>query len=275
MKGNEKLYLPYIKLLYSGLVQKNFLNNNVSNDLYRGALVKKEEIEYYIGVMKQCKKLDIPRVIIFSRAFMSFSLDINVAMDFLKNKIPSDKTGRALYILKAESKLDYTSATNVDLEGISYYEDEREVLLFPYSVYEIDDIQKTEKFYKIYLNYIGKYKEIIHLENKPKIIESFKNDIYIKKLKIGSLFCLKNGLCRINIKSRNCYCSGFCCLIGISNNKIPVLITCYHIMQSYFSLDHLFFPKCFFVVIRIHTFLIYNLIYNFYQNILINIKKIK
>ena len=232
MKDNTKLYLPYIKLLYSSLAQKNFLNNNVSNDLYRGALVKKEEIEYFNDVMNQHQKLDIPRAIIFSKAFMSFSLDENVAKHFMEKKIPSEKTARALYILKADLKLDYTSATNVDLEGISYFEDEREILLFPYSIYEIDDIQKTEKYYKIYLNYIGKYKEIIHFKNKSKDIESFENNIYSKQLEIISLLSQSNGLCRISIKSGNIYGSGFCCLIGKPNNKIPVLITCNHILDE-------------------------------------------
>ena len=37
MKGQSKLYLPYIKLLYSG-INNNSITVNVSNNLYRGAL---------------------------------------------------------------------------------------------------------------------------------------------------------------------------------------------------------------------------------------------
>ena len=44
---------------------------------------------------------------ISSKAFMSFSLDINVALGFMKKRIPTEKKVRVLYILKAEPGLDY------------------------------------------------------------------------------------------------------------------------------------------------------------------------
>ena len=44
MKGNIKPYIPYIQLLYSGLKLNNFNFSN-TNDLFRGALIKIEEID--------------------------------------------------------------------------------------------------------------------------------------------------------------------------------------------------------------------------------------
>ena len=50
MKGSTKTYLPYIKLLYSGL-NNNTIKVNVSNDLYRGALIQKKEIDVLINLI--------------------------------------------------------------------------------------------------------------------------------------------------------------------------------------------------------------------------------
>ena len=52
--NNTDIYLPYIKLLYSGL-SNNCINFNISNDLYRGTLIEKEEIENLIKIMKKKK----------------------------------------------------------------------------------------------------------------------------------------------------------------------------------------------------------------------------
>ena len=50
----------------------------------------------------QFEKSDSPRGLIYSKAFMSFSLDKKVAMNFMQRKIPSEQTVRVLYILKTE-----------------------------------------------------------------------------------------------------------------------------------------------------------------------------
>ena len=83
--------------------------------------------------MNKRKRSDIPCGLIYCKSFMSFSIDRNVALNFMHNKKPTDETIRVLYILKGEPGLDHNSATNVDLNGISFFEDEREILLFPFS----------------------------------------------------------------------------------------------------------------------------------------------
>ena len=163
MKDKIKLYIPYIQLLYSGL-RINSFEFSSTKDLYRGALIKREEIQNLIHY-KEKKNSDIPCGLIYSKAFMSFSLDKNVAMDFMLKKIPTQKEVRVLYILKSEVSNNFEkilinkNATNADLKDISYYEDEREVLLFPFSIYEISEVQKKENYYIIYLNILGKYKK--------------------------------------------------------------------------------------------------------------------
>ena len=89
MKDKIKPYIPYIQLLYSGLKINSF-NFSSTKDLYRGALIKREEIDNLIYHLKKQKYSDIPGLI-FSKAFMSFSLDKKVAMDFMKKKSPQKK----------------------------------------------------------------------------------------------------------------------------------------------------------------------------------------
>ena len=75
------------------------------------------------------------------------------------------------------------NATNADLKDISYYEDEREVLLFPFSIYEINEIQKKENYYIIYLNILGKYKKTLGFINQSDLIKSINQSKYIKMLR--------------------------------------------------------------------------------------------
>ena len=52
MKDKSKIYLPYIKLLYSGLSDNNIITN-ASDDLYRGALISKDEVQNLIDHLKK------------------------------------------------------------------------------------------------------------------------------------------------------------------------------------------------------------------------------
>ncbi len=238
MKGQTKLYLPYITLLYYGL-RNNCINVNISNDLYRGALINKEEIENLINHINK-KNSDISYALIYCKSFMSFSLDKNVALDFMESKKPNEKTIRVLYILKSESGLNYKNATNADLTGISYFEGEREILLFPFSVYEINEVRKKENYYEIYLNYLGKYKELFKFKNETDLYNSIFKSKFITELELAGLstpiWLSKKSLCRIELKKNfgEMYGSGFCCLIPLTDKKmkIPVLITSNHVLNE-------------------------------------------
>jgi hypothetical protein len=138
-KAKSKIYLPYIKLLYSGLTDNN-INVNSSDDLYRGALINREEVQNLINHLNNRKSSEIPWGLIYCKSFMSFSIDKNVALHFMYKKNPTEKTIRVLYILKADPRIDNKNATNADLNGISYFKEEREVLLFPFSIYEVNDV---------------------------------------------------------------------------------------------------------------------------------------
>ena len=140
--------------------------------------------------MEERQNSNIPVALIYSKAFMSFSLDINVAMGFMKRKKPSEIEVRVLYILRTdetnnkEKVLINKNATNADLTDISYFENEKEILLFPFSVYEINDVQKEDDFYIIYLNILVKYKENIDFQFKQQseLINAINQSNYIQML---------------------------------------------------------------------------------------------
>ena len=222
MKGQTKLYLPYIKLIYLGL-RNNIINVNVSNDLYRGALININEIQNLINHKKHRTNSGIPSGLIYCKSFMSFSLDRNVALVFMNRKTPSAQQIRVLYILKAEPGLDHKNATNADLNEISYFKNEREILLLPFSTYEISDIIQKENYFEIYLNYLGKYKELFNFKNETELFSSIYKSKFIYELELAGLYMpmwlAKKSLCRIRVTEDKygskifCYGSGFCCSI--------------------------------------------------------------
>ena len=236
MKDKSKIYLPYIKLLYSGLTDNNIITN-VSDDLYRGALINKDEVQNLINHLNNKKSSDIPWGLIYCKSFMSFSIDINVALHFMQNKNPNEKKVRVLYILKAESGIDHKNVTNADLNDISFFEEEREILLFPFSIYEINAVIKKSNYYEIYLNYLGKYKELFQFKNQTDLYNSIFQSKFIQELELAGLstpiWLAKKSLCKIYIND-NIRASGFCCLIPLINKKtkIPVLIGNNHLLRE-------------------------------------------
>ena len=192
MKDKIKPYIPYIQLLYAGLKLNNF-NYSYTNNLYRGAMIKIEEIKKLSKYMEAKQNSQIPTALIYSKAFMSFSLDKNIALKFMKKKQPvENKTVRVLYILKKDLSnigagninRNIKNSTNADLTKISYFEDEKEVLLFPFSVYEISAVNRKDNYFIIELNILSKYKEDIKMKFKKKseLIFNINRSSYIEML---------------------------------------------------------------------------------------------
>ena len=77
--------------------------------------------------------------------------------------------------------------TNADLSEISFFEDEKEILLFPFSIYEISNIMKKQNYYIIYMNILGKYKKRYHLESQFDLIKSIIHSKYIRNLQLNCL----------------------------------------------------------------------------------------
>ena len=167
-------YLPFIKVLYDG-VKLQALSIANDTELYRGSIISNLEIE----LIRKCladKKPNLPGVIVFSKSFLSFSKERSVAEGFLSKSKELPDFYKILYILEKDENTDYASSTHSDLEDISYYNNEKEVLFFPFSPFEIKGIQefKEENRYEVRLLYLGKY--LKEIEKDFNLIDK-ENDI--------------------------------------------------------------------------------------------------
>jgi len=177
-ENKKEIYLSYINVLYEGLYTKALpLASN--NTLYRGSKLSNDEINKIKTFLKN-KIPNLPGAIVFSKCFLSFSKDINIARRFLNGSNDS-YLSKVFFILEKDNNIDYSLATHSDIENISFYPHEKEVLFFPFSSFEIKDIEEemmnNERIYKINLKYLGKYiKEFQYIEKEiPNSI--FKEEI--------------------------------------------------------------------------------------------------
>ena len=184
LKGDIKLFT---KVLYEGLKLKSFpLSNN--NILYNCSILSKEEINTIKNYMN--KKIEgLPGLIMFSKLFLSFSKDQNEAEKSWDNhnKNKNSNLFKVLFILEKDDNMDYHLATHIDLEKVSFYPNEKEVLFLPFSSFEIKDIKEisteNEIKYEIKLSYLTKYLKDIKndknlITNEIKIPDSeFKKQL--------------------------------------------------------------------------------------------------
>jgi hypothetical protein len=66
-------------------LQKEIISPFIDQKLYRGAKIKKDELEYINNSLKN-KKDDLPGCLCYSKSFLSSSLDEEVAFCFMKKK---------------------------------------------------------------------------------------------------------------------------------------------------------------------------------------------
>ena len=166
--NKKEIYLPFIKTLYEGVKLKSL---PLSNDkvLYRGSKISNVEINDIKNYIK--KKIEgLPSSIVFSKSFLSFSKEKNVAEKFLKDENKDKNLSKVLFILEKDDNCGYNLSTHGDIEKISFFPNEREVLFFPFSSFEIKSLEEKymgkEKIYEIKLLYLGKYLKDIESDNK-------------------------------------------------------------------------------------------------------------
>ena len=172
VKKAGNIFDVFIRVLYQGLLNNIIVYFN-EKTLYRGALIKLDEIKYIKDSLNK-KKENLPGYICYNKAFLSSSLDINIALYFMSQKEPKDNEKRVIYIFEKGENIDTENATNADIQEFSFYNVEREILFFPYSTFEITKIEEKKmsnkdkeiNYYEIILNYIGKYKKIIDTSQK-------------------------------------------------------------------------------------------------------------
>jgi len=176
-----KDYEQSIKTLYEG-VKLKALPLATNKKLYRGGKIPTYEAQKIKKELEHGNN-DIPKIIAFSKSFLSFSKDRKEAENFM-NKALSGKNSKeyyskVLYIVEKDDSIGYDLSTHGDIENISKYSYEKEVLFFPFSAFEIHDLEEiyserdNETRYEIRLLYLGKYLKKIK-ENKTLIDEGTK-----------------------------------------------------------------------------------------------------
>ena len=162
-------YLTFIKVLYEGLKFRSFPLAS-KKVLYRGSKISNNELNKIKNYLNS-KIPDLPGSIVFSRSFLSFSKEKKLAEKFLKTPNNNKDLSKVLYVLENDNNIGYNSSTHGDIEKISFYPNEKEVLFFPFSSFEIKSINKfyknNELIYEIRLIYLGKY--LKEIEDDPTL----------------------------------------------------------------------------------------------------------
>ena len=175
---NKNDYDVFIRILYQGLIKK-VIKPVINKTLYRGAYITEKEIEI-IKDSLESKKEDEPTCICYNKAFLSTSLEKKIALNFIPGE-PFEGYVRVLYILTKGKQLDEDNATNADVQDFSAIKKEKEILLFPFSCFEIMEVKYKNKdkfkYYKVKLSYLGKYKDKI-----KKTTEAIPETNFVKNI---------------------------------------------------------------------------------------------
>ena len=178
-------HLPFIKVLYEGL---KLMGLPLANDftLYKVIKFSYKEIFIIKGYLEH-KFKDLPGAITFSKSFMFFTKDKYYAEEQLMNLKNDKNYSKVLFILEGNYDNNYKLSTHCDIENISFFPGDREVLFFPFSSFEIKDIKEininNDKVYEIDLLYLGGYLNSIEndnnlITNKIRLLDSaFKKQL--------------------------------------------------------------------------------------------------
>ena len=123
----------------------------------------------------------------------------------MKNKNNNLNLSKVLFVLEKDDNLGYNLSTHGDIEKISFFPNEREVLFFPFSSFEIKDINEinieNEKGYEIKLLYLRKYLKEIKKNKNLTINENKIPDSEFKK-QLGEFGLIKKEkIEKINTKN--------------------------------------------------------------------------
>ena len=180
-KGNFDKYRIYIYLMYNALNKGIFKSFSKSN-LYRGGTLTIEEFNSLMEKYNNKKNSESnKKIFFFSRKFLSFSKNEEVANSFLDIAIACEYKG--VYVrfivegIDEEGQNFFVSNIDINEMKLSKFDKEEEVLFLPLSCFEVIDINSEifdEKEIKVIrLRYLNKYKKEIdkrceELSQNPK-----------------------------------------------------------------------------------------------------------
>ena len=176
-------YDIYIRALYYGLANES-IPYYINSPLYRGAVILTKEIE---ELKSNKKSTFLPSYICFSKSFLSASLNYEVALEFMINSHPTENQSYVLYEIEKGNDIDCKNASNSDIQEFSYIKEEREILFFPFSSFEVGEIKKLKYgdkvFYNIKLYYLGKYEKLL-----PEINQNIPENIFTENILRTEIF---------------------------------------------------------------------------------------
>lgn len=169
--GKIDKYLPFIYMMYNGVNIKSF-SYEPNCKLYRGAFFEQAEIDRLeLSLKNKCPGL--PHSIIYSKCFLSFSLNKKIAMRFKKN---------VLLIIEEFSEKSINCHGCAAVKKFSFIKSEEEILVFPFSCFELKGIEKIKgkgkrkRYYIMHLNYLGKYEGMFRGMGPDDLIEDIPRD---------------------------------------------------------------------------------------------------
>jgi len=193
---NEKLrikkgdfYYPLIKMCYE-MVKKGYLNPIINKKLYRGTKIGKSEYENINNFINKKNNQEFPKLIVFSRCFLSFSVDKKIASKFLKRNQKNENNNLYDVMLVIEEitdkNVDINNLSNASIKEYSKISAEEEVIVFPFSCFEIiktkDKKEKDKNYKKIRLRYLGKYGDAIRTQLGNNFLNKITNSELAKEL---------------------------------------------------------------------------------------------
>ena len=187
-KKKGDFYFPLLKMCYE-MVKKGHLTPITNKKLYRGGKIQINEYLYIEDFLKNKNNKEFPKLIVYSRCFLSFSGNDNIADIFLKNsqKRLSDEAYDGFFIIEeiTDKNIARTCLSNASLKEYSKYAFEDEVLVFPFSCFEITKVldKNNGKNYKeIHLNYLGQYSEEIIKKYGDNFLDNITNSELAREL---------------------------------------------------------------------------------------------
>jgi hypothetical protein len=191
-KGTSNEFGIYSQLLYIGLY-KNLIQPYINTKLYRGGIITKDELKKIKSFKK--RKDDFHGYTCYTKIFISFTTEKDIALDFINQNKNNLKFNEKLVLFEIEEgneKMDGVTATNTNIEEYSINPENKEILFFPYSCFEITEISNDDEAYtNIKLQYFGKYKDQV-----PEDINEMKDipECQFVKDFLSSQVCSKEGL---------------------------------------------------------------------------------
>ena len=195
-KNKDRIeYYPFIKLCYEGI--KNKYISPYHLELYRYSKMTKKEFE---NLKKMHNELNLnnnkqyPGMITYSRSFLSFSMDTKGAEHF---KGSDKNTFCILYIIEEikDAQNLKNIISNVIMTDISKYAEEKEVLVFPFSCFEILEIKEIKADnidYEIHLKYLGNYSQLIKDQFSTNFFDKIQISTFSEELIDSNALTIKN-----------------------------------------------------------------------------------